>query len=117
MDLRANEPAQLAPGQRLRVPTGMVVAIPSGHIGLVLSRSGLAFHHGVVCVNQPGLIDSGYRGEIAVPLINLADTPYQVERGDRIAQLVVLAAVAPVCVAAELDDTVRGNGGFGSSGR
>jgi dUTP pyrophosphatase len=100
------------------VPTGLAVAIPEGHAGLVLPRSGLASRRGLTLANAPGLIDPGYRGEIIVAVVNL-DTREKVEiaRGDRIAQLVVvpLAPVRPVEVA-ELTETTRGEGGFGSSG-
>jgi dUTP pyrophosphatase len=97
----------------------LAVAIPEGHAGFVQPRSGLAARHGISVVNSPGLIDSGYRGEIKVVLLNtdLAE-PFQVETGDRIAQLVIVPVPAvEVVVVDELDDTVRGVGGFGSSGR
>ena len=120
VDLCAREPALLEPGGgRALVPTGVAVALPDGFAGLVLPRSGLAARHGVTCLNTPGLVDSGYRGELKVLLVNTdPHQPYQVERGDRIAQLVV-AAVAHVAFATveELPPSERGDGGFGHTGR
>ena len=120
VDLCAREPALLEPGGgRALVPTGVAVALPDGFAGLVLPRSGLAARHGVTCLNTPGLVDSGYRGELKVLLVNTdPHQPYQVERGDRIAQLVV-AAVAHVAFALveELPSSERGDGGFGHTGR
>jgi dUTP pyrophosphatase len=119
-DLVARTSVTLAPGGgRAAVPTGIALAIPPGFAGFVQPRSGLALRHGVTCLNTPGLIDSGYRDEVAVLLVNTDPTSsYTVERGDRIAQLVVqrveTAAFAEV---AELSDTERGTGGFGSTGR
>lgn len=119
LDLRAaiDSPVALAPGQRLRVPSGFAVALPPGHEGQVRPRSGLAARHGVTVVNAPGTIDTDYRGEILVALVHLGDEVVTLRRGDRVAQLVV-AAVAQVVVeeAAELDETARGAGGFGSTG-
>jgi dUTP pyrophosphatase len=119
LDLYAAEAARLGPGERASVATGIAVAIPSGYAGLVLPRSGLAKRHGITLPNAPGLIDSGYRGELRVLLLN-ADPmePFDVAPGDRIAQLVVtpLADAEPVEVAS-LDETPRGLAGFGSSGR
>jgi dUTP pyrophosphatase len=111
-----------AAGGRSVVPTGIAVAIPPGFAGFVLPRSGLAANHGVTVLNGPGLIDSGYRGEVRVPLVNTDPTrPAQIRRGDRIAQLVVLPVPRIVWdVLDELPDSasdVRGAGGFGSSGR
>jgi len=119
-DLRAVDEAELAPGERALVGTGVSVAIPDGHAGLVLPRSGLAVRHGVSLVNTPGLIDSGYRGEIQIPLINhdLRET-FRVEVGMRIAQLILVRAGDAVFVEVDLLDTGadgRGEGGFGSSG-
>jgi dUTP pyrophosphatase len=109
-----------AAGGRLAVPTGVAVAIPEGYAGLVLPRSGLALRHGVTCLNTPGLIDSGYRGELQVVLINHdPHHDYSVHRGDRIAQLVIVevAHAAFELVSKEvLGDSERGSGGFGSSG-
>jgi dUTP pyrophosphatase len=108
-----------AGGGRAMVPTGFAVAIPEGHGGFVLPRSGLAAKHGVTCINSPGLIDAGYRGEVMIALVNLDPTEdYEVQKGDRIAQLVVLPVPAAHFQAvAELPAAQRGAGGFGSSGR
>ncbi|HSP19826.1 MAG TPA: dUTP diphosphatase [Myxococcaceae bacterium] len=108
----------LAPLARRAVPTGIAIALPEGHEGQVRPRSGLALRHGITCINSPGTVDADYRGEIQVLLVNLSSEPYTLRRGERIAQLVV----APV-VRAELKEvdtlptTVRGEGGFGSTGR
>ena len=118
-DLRAAEAATLEPGERADVGTGMALAIPHGHAGLVLPRSGLARRHGITLVNTPGLIDAGYRGEVRVLLLNTdREEPFAVEPGERIAQLVIVRHEAPALVEAEdLGETVRGAGGFGSTGR
>ena len=120
-DLRAVERMELPPGGRSSVRTGVSVAIPEGYAGLVLPRSGLAVRHGISLVNTPGLIDSGYRGEILVPLINHdRNEAFAVEPGMRIAQLVLVRAAGAAFVEVELleDGTDgRGEGGFGSSGR
>ena len=119
LDLYACEAAHIGPGERWGVGTGVGVEIPAGHAGLVLPRSGLARDHGIALVNAPGLIDSGYRGELRVLLLNTdpAET-FRVEPGDRIAQLVLTPIATPEPVeAAELTESVRGRGGFGSSGR
>jgi dUTP diphosphatase len=119
-DLHARESVVLAPGGgRALVPTGVAVAIPSGYAGLVLPRSGLALEHGVTCLNTPGLIDPLYRGELKVLLVNTdPDAPYEVTRGDRIAQLVVTAvAMIEWHVVDDLDTTSRDTFGFGSTGR
>ena len=119
-DLRSVERVDLAPGVRTLVRTGISVAIPEGHAGLVLPRSGLAIRHGISLVNTPGLIDSGYRGEIQVPLINHdREETFLIEEGTRIAQLVLVRAAAAFFVEAEfLESTAdgRGESGFGSSG-
>ncbi len=118
-DLRAREAAVLAPGGgRAVVPTGIALAIPAGYAGLVLPRSGLALRHGITCANAPGLIDSGYRDEVKVILVNHdPEQAFEVHRGDRIAQLVIQRAEAVEwAVVAALDDSERGLGGFGSSG-
>jgi len=103
------------------VPTGIVVAIPPGYAGFVQPRSGLALRHGITCLNTPGLIDAGYRGELAVLLVNTdPDTDYEVTRGDRIAQLVIQEVAVAEFVATADDDlpsSERGDGGFGHSGR
>jgi dUTP pyrophosphatase len=100
------------------VPTGVAVAIPEGFAGLVTPRSGLAVKHGVGIVNSPGLVDSGYRGELTVLLVNHGDSPLKILRGDRIGQLVVVpVANQEFEIVDELPDSVRGEGGFGSTGR
>lgn len=118
LDLRAAEDAVLKPFERRAVPCGIALAIPSGYAGFVLPRSGLAAKHGISIVNAPGLIDSNYRGEIKVILINLdPDHPFEIARGDRIAQLVILETPSVnLSEVQDLDETVRGQGGFGSSG-
>ncbi len=119
LDLMAREAHELAPhGGRAIVPTGFAVALPPGTAGLIVPRSGLAVRHGVTVVNAPGLIDSGYRGELCVVLINTGAEPYSVSRGDRIAQLVIVEVPAVELVEVEtLDATERGAGRFGHSGR
>jgi dUTP pyrophosphatase len=118
-DLRASEAVMLPPGGRASVGTGVAVAIPDGHAGLVLPRSGLAARHGISLVNAPGLIDAGYRGEVRVLLLNTdREAAFEVAPGDRIAQLVIVRHEAPELVEVDsLDETVRGDGGFGSTGR
>jgi dUTP pyrophosphatase len=118
-DLCAAEAASIPPGGRVNVGTGIAVAIPGRHAGLVVPRSGLAARHGVALVNAPGLIDSGYRGELRILLLNTdREETFEVEPGDRIAQLVVFRVEAPELVEVEeLEETVRGVGGFGSTGR
>jgi dUTP pyrophosphatase len=109
---------EVGPGRRAMVPTGVAVAIPEGHAGLVLPRSGLASRHGLTLANAPGLIDAGYRGELTCALVNLdPDEPVKVLRGDRIAQLVIVAipSIRPSWVE-ELPPSSRGEGGFGSTG-
>jgi dUTP pyrophosphatase len=118
LDLRASESVTLEPGERRLVPTGLAVAIPEGHAGFVLPRSGLAMHKGVTVLNAPGLIDSGYRGELKVLLINHGAEAVGIERGERIAQLVVQPVARVRLVEGErLPDSARGEGGFGSTGR
>jgi dUTP diphosphatase len=119
-DLHARESVVLEPrGGRALVPTGVAVAIPSGYAGLVLPRSGLALKHGVTCLNTPGLIDPLYRGELKVLLVNTdPDEPYEIHRGDRIAQLVVTSvAMIEWHVVDDLETTSRDTFGFGSTGR
>ena len=119
LDLHAAEAARLEPGERAMVGCGISIAVPEGHAGLVLPRSGNAARHGIALVNAPGLIDSGYRGEVRVLLLNTdKDAAFEIEPGDRIAQLLVtpFAALASVQVH-ELPGTERGEAGFGSSGR
>ncbi len=119
-DLRSAEGAELRPGARVLVGTGISVAIPEGYAGLVLPRSGLAVRHGISLVNTPGLIDSGYRGEIRVPLINHdREDTFLVERGARIAQLVLVRAAGALFSEVEFLEAAtdgRGEAGFGSSG-
>jgi len=117
MDVVASETMSIAPGDRKAVPTGLSMAIPEGYEIQVRPRSGLAFKHGITVPNTPGTIDSDYRGELKVLLINHGNTHFEIERGDRVAQLVV----APVTQGLweevdELDATTRGDGGFGSTG-
>ena len=118
LDLHAAEEAVLEPGERASVGTGIAVEVPPGHAALVLPRSGLADRHGIALVNAPGLIDSGYRGEVRVLLLNTdRSEPFTVSVGDRIAQLVLVRVETPPVVEVdELSDSERGQGGFGSSG-
>lgn len=111
-------PVTLAPRERVAVPTGLELAIPPGYEGQVRPRSGLAFKHGLTVVNAPGTIDSDYRGEVKVLLINLGADPVEIARGERIAQLVIApVTVADLITVEKLDETTRGIGGFGSTGR
>ncbi len=111
------EPVVLKPGMRALIPTGIAIALPSGYEAQVRPRSGLALEHGVTVLNAPGTIDADYRGEIGVVLVNLGDELFRIERGMRIAQMVV-GAVGPVAwnEVERLPDSVRGDGGFGSTG-
>jgi dUTP pyrophosphatase len=118
LDLRSAIDVTIGPGERALIPTGVAVAIPDGHAGLVLPRSGLASKHGLTMANAPGLIDAGYRGEVICAAVNLDRTEkVEIHVGDRIAQLVIvpLPAVAPRWVD-ELPDSARGEAGFGSTG-
>ncbi|WP_296572955.1 dUTP diphosphatase [Phreatobacter sp.] len=116
--LAPDAPLVLAPGARAAVPTGLEMAIPSGYEGQVRPRSGLAFKHGLTVANAPGTIDCDYRGEVKVLLINLGTEPVTLARGERIAQLVVAPVTAAVLrPVATLDETARGTGGLGSTGR
>ncbi len=122
MDLRAavpeDAPMTLEPGQRALVPTGLKIALEQGWEAQIRPRSGLALKHGISAPNTPGTIDSDYRGEVGVILINLGQEPFVIRRGERIAQMVIAAvAQATVVEVATLDDTARGAGGFGSTGR
>lgn len=119
LDLAAAEATTLAPGARAAVPTGLAVAIPEGHAGLVVPRSGLARDHGITVANAPGLIDAGYRGELVVLLVNLGSDSHEIEVGERIAQLVIVpvGAHVPLEVTELPPSDGRGAGGFGSSGR
>lgn len=118
-DLHALEPLVLAPGARALARTGIAIELPPGHAGWVVARSGLARRHGIALVNAPGLIDEGYRGELAVLLLNTdPGATVRLGAGERIAQLVVMAVAAPEVVEVEaLAQTARGAGGFGSTGR
>ena len=122
MDLRAavpeDQPLTLAPGRRALVPTGLKIALPLGYEAQVRARSGLALKHGIICPNAPGTIDSDYRGECGVILANIGDADFVIRRGERIAQLVIAKHERADWIEVEtLDDTARGAGGFGSTGR
>ncbi len=118
MDLASAEDLTIAPGGFAMVSAGFAMALPEGYAAFVQPRSGLAAKHGISIVNTPGLIDCHYRGEVRVILINHGKEPFRVSRGDRIAQMVIQRVEAPrVAVVEELDDTARGEGGFGSTGR
>jgi dUTP pyrophosphatase len=122
MDFRAavplNEPLVLEPGARALVPTGFCLALPEGFEAQVRPRSGLALKHGITCLNAPGTIDSDYRGEIGVILINHGQARFEIRRGERIAQVVVSPVIQSRWAEVEvLDETARGSGGFGSTGR
>jgi len=118
LDLYAAESHTLEPGERVSVGTGIAIAVPEGHAGLVLPRSGLAHRHGIALVNAPGLVDPGYRGEVRVLLLNTDRAEaFAVETGDRVAQLVLVRSEAvEVEEAANLEPSTRGTGGFGSTG-
>ena len=122
MDLRAavpeDAPVTLEPGARALVPTGLKIALEAGYEAQVRPRSGLALKHGLTCLNSPGTIDSDYRGEVGVILINHGQEPFVIRRGERIAQMVIARhEQAALVEVAALDETVRGAGGFGSTGR
>lgn len=118
LDVVAAESVTLAPGARHAVATGFAIAIPEGYEVQVRPRSGLALKHGITCLNSPGTIDADYRGEVKVILANLGADPFEVVRGERIAQLVPAAVQrADFAEVAQLDETARGAGGFGSTGR
>jgi dUTP pyrophosphatase len=113
----AEAPVVIAPGERAIIPTGIVIALPAGTEGQVRARSGLAARHGVTVLNAPGTIDADYRGEVRVILINLGHDPFTIERGMRIAQLIVAESMrAALCEVSLMDETTRGVGGFGSTG-
>ena len=113
----ADAPVVIAPGERALIPTGLAIALPPGFEGQVRPRSGLALNHGVTVLNAPGTIDADYRGEVQVILVNLGEKSFTVERGARIAQLIVAATMqAVICVVASLEETTRGVRGFGSTG-
>ena len=118
VDLRASEPCVIPPGGRALIPTGLRIALPEGYEAQVRPRSGLALKHGVTLLNSPGTIDSDYRGEVGVILINLGQEPFTVQPGDRIAQMVFAPVTRGVWDEVDaLDATERGTGGFGSTGR
>ncbi|MGV9006937.1 MAG: dUTP diphosphatase [Brevundimonas sp.] len=122
MDLRAavaeDQILTLAPGARALVPTGLKIALEAGYEAQVRPRSGLALKHGITCLNAPGTVDSDYRGEVGVILVNLGSEPFVIRRGDRIAQMVIARYTRATMAAVEsLDETARGAGGFGSTGR
>lgn len=117
LDLSASAALTVAPGERVAVPTGLAIAVPDGWVGLVHPRSGLALKRGLTVVNAPGTIDAGYRGELKVLMVNLGDEPVEIAPADRIAQLLLQeVGHARVIEVDALDDTVRGEGGFGSTG-
>lgn len=119
MDLRANidAPITLAPMQRRIIPTGLYMALPPGYEAQVRPRSGLALKHGITVLNSPGTIDADYRGEIGVLLVNLSDQPFVIEEGERIAQMVIARhEQAEIELVETLDDTERGEGGYGHTG-
>jgi dUTP pyrophosphatase len=117
MDLRAVEAVVLDPGVPAAVPTGIAIELPPGFEAQIRPRSGLALKHAITLPNSPATIDPGYRGEIRVILLNLGHAPYQIQRGDRIAQIVISSYIAVDWVEGELGTSKRGTGGFGSSGR
>lgn len=120
LDLKActNVETCIMPGETQLLPTGLAVALPSGSVGLVFGRSGLGIRHGIVPANAVGVIDSDYRGEILVGLTNHSAEPYIVVPGDRIAQLVIVPVLTPIIEeVTELSETIRGEGGFGSTGK
>lgn len=119
MDIRAavDAPLVLSPGKRALVPTGFIFEIPEGFEAQIRPRSGLAFKHGITCLNTPGTIDSDYRGEVKVLLVNLGDEDFAIERGMRIAQVIIAPVTQmPVTVVDDVTETMRGAGGFGSTG-
>jgi dUTP pyrophosphatase len=121
MDVRAavpeGEPITLKPGERCLAPTGLTVALPAGYEMQVRPRSGLALKHGITCLNTPGTIDADYRGEVKIILINLGEAPFVINRGERIAQLVIAPVTQGIWDRVEvLPETARGAGGFGSTG-
>ncbi len=114
----ADQPVTLIPGARAIIPCGFAMALPAGYEAQVRPRSGLAAKHGVTVLNSPGTIDADYRGEVKVILVNLGQDDFVVTRGERVAQMVIAAVVQPAFAEVEeLDETIRGSGGFGSTGR
>lgn len=119
LDLRAaiDAPLPIAPGERLLVPSGLTIEIPHGFEGQIRPRSGLAFKYGITCLNSPGTIDSDYRGEVGILLVNHGAEPFTIERGMRVAQLVIApVAAARIAFVGEISESGRGTGGFGSTG-
>lgn len=117
-DLRSTKSLVIAPGARALVSTGVRIAMPNGLVGLVHPRSGLAAKHGITVLNSPGTVDAGYRGEIMVTLLNTSEQNFEIQAGDRIAQIIFQEVVAPRFIAvSELPDSSRGSDGFGSTGR
>lgn len=117
-DLRSTKSLVIAPGARALVSTGVRIAMPNGLVGLVHPRSGLAAKHGITILNSPGTVDAGYRGEIMVTLLNTSEQNFEIQAGDRIAQIIFQEVVAPRFIAvSELPDSSRGSDGFGSTGR
>lgn len=117
-DLRCTKDAIIPAGQRMLLPTGVSIALPAGYVGLVHPRSGLAAKHGITVLNAPGTVDSAYRGEILVTLLNTSDVPFEIARGDRIAQLVIQQYETARFIEVEsLPGTERGDAGFGSTGK
>ena len=117
MDVRSVADMTIAPGKRALVPTGLVMLLPPLYEAQVRPRSGLALKHGVTVLNAPGTVDSGYRGEVGVILVNLGEADFQVRKGDKIAQIVIAPVTQPeIAETAEVDETDRGSGGFGSTG-
>lgn len=115
--VNAQDPMVLAPGERALIPTGFCMALPAGYEAQIRPRSGLAFKHGITCLNTPGTIDADYRGEVKVLLINHGAESFTIQRGERVAQMVIAPIVqAEFKAVAELSETVRGAGGFGSTG-
>nr|WP_091851311.1 dUTP diphosphatase [Candidatus Aquiluna sp. UB-MaderosW2red] len=117
-DLRSTESLVLGPSQRALIPTGVRIAMPNGLVGLVHPRSGLAAKHGITVLNAPGTVDAGYRGEIMVTLLNTSDQDFEIQAGDRIAQIIFQEVITPKFIAvSELPESARGADGFGSTGR
>lgn len=120
MDIRANlsEPVLIAPGKRALIPTGLFMELPTGFEAQIRPRSGLAFRHGVTVLNSPGTIDADYRGELRVLLVNLGEEPFEVKHGERIAQMIISRhETAEWIEVSELNETARGAGGYGSTGK
>ncbi len=112
-----DEPIVLLPGNITRVPSGIAISLPEGYAAFAFARSGLGVKHGITLANSVGVIDSDYRGEVLIGLINLSKEPYTVHPGDRVAQLVIMPVVAATLIEGDVGDTDRGDGGFGSTGR